>query len=483
MSILSFLTDAAGAARQAVNRAGSSNSDDTGVLPFSAVLSQQTRQTVQPSASSANNNAAQQANQTNSSNGSSNSTKSTDNASTGQAGQTAQSGQTGQTGQTNASNKPSKSSNADDGKDEEDDTQTAAAAPGDPAAALAVALAAMNNAPLQTAAPVPATPTGDAVATATDGKPGTGAAITAAVAGAMQAAGAAQLTGQPPAGTDADAKPVTTAANTGAPVKGTVTPATSTTSPTGGISLDTLAKNATTAHAATTPQPAATDAKAATPVAGTDAQAQQRMADALAQAQGNRDAASQAATAATQAAVQAAQSATPAVDAQPQLQAQANLPAALALNARVGTQDWNNQLSQQVVWLSSAHAQTAQLSLNPPDLGPLHVVLNVANDSAQAMFVSQHAAVRDAVQAALPQLRDSLANNGIALGNATVSSDSSQQQAFAQQGANGNGSGNGNGNGNGRGTPGFGQTADDAPIATTVNVPVRASNGFVDTFA
>nr|WP_017233649.1 flagellar hook-length control protein FliK [Pandoraea sp. B-6] len=207
------------------------------------------------------------------------------------------------------------------------------------------------------------------------------------------------------------------------------------------------------------------------------------MADALAQAQGHRDTAAQAATAtATQAAAQIAQTATPALDAQPQLPVQANLPAALALNARVGTQDWNNQLSQQVVWLSSAHAQTAQLSLNPPDLGPLHVVLNVANDSAQAMFVSQHAAVRDAVQAALPQLRESLANNGIALGNATVSSDSSQQQAFAQQGANGNGSGNGSGNGNARGTPGFGQS-DDATLATTVSVPVRVSNGLVDTFA
>jgi flagellar hook-length control protein FliK len=156
------------------------------------------------------------------------------------------------------------------------------------------------------------------------------------------------------------------------------------------------------------------------------------------------------------------------------------LPAALALNARVGTQDWNNQLSQQVVWLSSAHTQTAQLSLNPPDLGPLHVVLNVANDSAQAMFVSQHAAVRDAVQAALPQLRENLANNGIALGNASVSADSSQQQAFAQQGTNGNDGGGANGNG--RGTAGFGP-GDDAPLATAVSVPVRAGNGLVDTFA
>ncbi|MBN4674029.1 flagellar hook-length control protein FliK [Pandoraea nosoerga] len=204
------------------------------------------------------------------------------------------------------------------------------------------------------------------------------------------------------------------------------------------------------------------------------------------QAQGNRDAATQAAaaaSAASQAAAQAAQTATATLSAPPQLQAQANLPAALALSARVGTQDWNNQLSQQVVWLSSAHTQTAQLSLNPPDLGPLHVVLNVANDSAQAMFVSQHAAVRDAVQAALPQLRENLANNGIALGNASVSADSSQQQTFAQQGAGGNGGGNGNGNGSARGTTADFDSGNDTPLATAVSVPVRAGNGLVDTFA
>lgn len=94
---------------------------------------------------------------------------------------------------------------------------------------------------------------------------------------------------------------------------------------------------------------------------------------------------------------------------------------------------WGQAFSQQVVWLSSAHQQSAALQLNPPDLGPLHVVLNVADNQAQALFVSAHAAVRDAVQAALPQLRASLANNGIALGNTMVSADSSQQQQAFQQ--------------------------------------------------
>lgn len=138
---------------------------------------------------------------------------------------------------------------------------------------------------------------------------------------------------------------------------------------------------------------------------------------------------------AAQAAALAAQSAAAAA---PQAQAQAALPLALQIAPHVTSQDWGDALSKQAVWLSNAHQQVAELHLNPPDLGPLRVVLNVADAQAQALFVSPHAAVRDAVQAALPQLRDSLAGNGISLGSTTVSADtSSQQQAFAQPGQSG----------------------------------------------
>ncbi|MGT2489684.1 flagellar hook-length control protein FliK [Cupriavidus basilensis] len=52
-----------------------------------------------------------------------------------------------------------------------------------------------------------------------------------------------------------------------------------------------------------------------------------------------------------------------------------------------------------MVRLSTQGNHTAELQLNPPDLGPLKVVLNVVNDQAQAQFVSPHAAVRAAVEA------------------------------------------------------------------------------------
>ncbi|MGE5523043.1 MAG: flagellar hook-length control protein FliK [Rhodospirillaceae bacterium] len=93
------------------------------------------------------------------------------------------------------------------------------------------------------------------------------------------------------------------------------------------------------------------------------------------------------------------------------------------IEARVGAAAWNDGLAQQVTVMVKDGEHTAQLRLDPPDLGPLEVRLSMArNDEAiaHAQFVSPHASVRDAVETALPQLRAILADNGITLGQASV---------------------------------------------------------------
>lgn len=99
------------------------------------------------------------------------------------------------------------------------------------------------------------------------------------------------------------------------------------------------------------------------------------------------------------------------------------------LEPRVGTPAWDGALSQKVVWMVTGQRQVAELHLNPPDLGPLHVVLTVSNNEASALFMSHHTAVREAVEAALPRLREMMADSGINLGNATVSADTPKGQA------------------------------------------------------
>lgn len=91
------------------------------------------------------------------------------------------------------------------------------------------------------------------------------------------------------------------------------------------------------------------------------------------------------------------------------------------IGAPLGSNGWSNEFSQKISWMSLHKQQVAELHLNPPNLGPLEVVLKISDNQATALFTSPHGAVRDAVENALPKLREMLANNGITLGNATVS--------------------------------------------------------------
>ena len=105
-----------------------------------------------------------------------------------------------------------------------------------------------------------------------------------------------------------------------------------------------------------------------------------------------------------------------------------NGPTQAVINTPVTHDAWGDEFNQKITWMASQHEQSAELHLNPPHLGPLDVVLKVNGDQATAMFTSPHAAVRDAVEQALPRLREMLADNGIMLGNAMVSDQSSREQ-------------------------------------------------------
>lgn len=89
--------------------------------------------------------------------------------------------------------------------------------------------------------------------------------------------------------------------------------------------------------------------------------------------------------------------------------------------APLNSNAWTAEFSQKVSWVSTQQNQIAELHLNPPDLGPMHVVLTMTDNQASAQFSSPHSMVREAIENALPQLRQNLADNGIMLGNATVS--------------------------------------------------------------
>ncbi|MGB8712842.1 MAG: flagellar hook-length control protein FliK [Onishia taeanensis] len=104
-----------------------------------------------------------------------------------------------------------------------------------------------------------------------------------------------------------------------------------------------------------------------------------------------------------------------------------------ALTAPVASQQWQQQLGQQLLGMTQRGDQQMELKLHPADLGPLSVSLKVAeHGGAQAQFLSAHSQVRNALEQAIPQLREALAQQGITLGDTSVGHQASGQQPQEQ---------------------------------------------------
>ncbi len=78
------------------------------------------------------------------------------------------------------------------------------------------------------------------------------------------------------------------------------------------------------------------------------------------------------------------------------------------------------------MWLIGEQRQVAEMNLNPPHLGPLEMRITLENNQANINFTSMHAVVRDSLEAAVPRLREMLADNGLNLIDVNVS-----QHSFA----------------------------------------------------
>jgi flagellar hook-length control protein FliK len=147
------------------------------------------------------------------------------------------------------------------------------------------------------------------------------------------------------------------------------------------------------------------------------------------------------------------------------------------LPARVGTPNWDNQVGQKIVWMVAGGEQTASLTLNPPDLGPMQVVLSVNGDQASVAFSANQQEVRNALENALPRLREMMGESGLSLGSATVSAGMPDQRQ-AQGDTNGSSGSGGRHRGNG------GASAEEAAVPrVSGRTTIIGDRGMVDTFA
>lgn len=116
--------------------------------------------------------------------------------------------------------------------------------------------------------------------------------------------------------------------------------------------------------------------------------------------------------------------------------AQIAVPVAPQISAQLGSQEWQQAVSQHITLFTRQGQQSAELRLHPEDLGQIQISMKLDDNQAQLQMVSAHSHVRAALEATLPNLRIALAESGIQLGQSSISSESSagqQQQQSGQQ--------------------------------------------------
>ena len=149
--------------------------------------------------------------------------------------------------------------------------------------------------------------------------------------------------------------------------------------------------------------------------------------------------------------------------------AQASSPQ-LPVATPAGEPGWAEDVGNQVRWMLGRAESKAELVLTPPNMGKLEVSINLSGDQTTAQFIASSQAARDALERALPQLREALQQAGILLGDANVSTSGQGREGDGREGSGGRGD---RGEASAGGSTGTGSAGGW----------LRQQQGMVDTFA
>ncbi|WP_137821683.1 flagellar hook-length control protein FliK [Pseudomonas sp. D(2018)] len=97
---------------------------------------------------------------------------------------------------------------------------------------------------------------------------------------------------------------------------------------------------------------------------------------------------------------------------------------------------WSEAVVDRVMWLSSQNLKSAEIQLDPQELGRLEVRVNMTQDQTQVTFASPNANVRDALEGQMHRLRDMFAQQGMNQLDVNVS-DQSLSRGWQGQGGDG----------------------------------------------
>lgn len=95
---------------------------------------------------------------------------------------------------------------------------------------------------------------------------------------------------------------------------------------------------------------------------------------------------------------------------------------------------WTKDFGQHVIRLAVEGQPAAEIHLNPPDLGPIRVSIEMKGQDATLQFVAAHPQTREALEGSMPRLREIFAGSNITLASADVASKTFSDQSFGSNG-------------------------------------------------
>jgi flagellar hook-length control protein FliK len=107
---------------------------------------------------------------------------------------------------------------------------------------------------------------------------------------------------------------------------------------------------------------------------------------------------------------------------------QAESAHARPVNVPVGTAQWADEIGSRMTMMVEQGKHTASLRLSPEHLGPLEVRITMNGDQASVQFGAANVDTRNAIENALPRLREMFAASGLSLADANVSREPPRQQ-------------------------------------------------------
>lgn len=138
---------------------------------------------------------------------------------------------------------------------------------------------------------------------------------------------------------------------------------------------------------------------------------------------------------------------------------------------------WSEAVVDRVMLMSSQNLKSAEIQLDPKELGRLEVRISVNQDQTQVTFASAHAGVREALDSQMHRLRELFTQQGMNLADVNVSDQSLNRGWQGQDGDSGKGQ-------RSSGGEGLAQREEDnlGPLAE-VHSNISGGRGMVDFYA